>query len=38
MVDVTGIVFARPYREWIGVAGQLDKLPADLGEGGDEWR
>jgi hypothetical protein len=29
---------ARTYREYISVAGQLDKLPADLGEGGDEWR
>ncbi|ACO69140.1 predicted protein, partial [Micromonas commoda] len=26
------------YREWLGVASQLDKLPANLGEGGDEWR
>ena len=26
------------YRQWLGVASQLDKLPTDLGEGGDEWR
>ena len=28
----------KSYREWLGVASQLDKLPANLGEGGDEWR
>lgn len=29
---------ASGYRDYLAVAAQLDRLPADLGEGGDEWR
>ena len=29
---------AKTYPEYHALAGQLDKLPADNGEGGDEWR
>ena len=29
---------ASRYRDYLAVAARLDRLPADLGEGGDEWR
>ena len=29
---------AKDYKEWLDIALQLDALPVDAGEGGNDWK